>query len=611
VAPEVGGNRSVAFREHRRHLSPARAALGEAVKQEDGAPHSAIMTATDSYLLLRALCDELARCGLQHACTSPGSRSAPLVLSLVREPRIRCWSHIDERSSAFFAVGAAKASGRPVAVTCTSGTAAANFGPAVIEAFHAGVPLLVLTADRPPELRDVGAGQAIDQLKLYGDAVKWFVEVGVDVATPQRLRWIRALACRAYWTALGERPGPVHLNFPLREPLVLDGPLGADPLPGRPRQRPWLARITGHAAVTPPPASAPLSARGVVVAGAGEYGCEVAQFAERMGYPILADSLSAARRSPAAIARYDLLLRDPAFISAVTPELVIRSGDLPTSKPLRAWLASLPHTRQWALDGRARRQDPDAALTDFQDGDPAVALSTWEAPETPDPEWMARWRDADERTSAVIAELLRDQLSEPAAAAWLGDWLGPEAILFVASSMPVRDIELFFPAGVPLPRVLANRGANGIDGTVSSAFGAAAAEDRPVVLLIGDVALLHDIGGLLAARRHGRSLTIVLINNDGGGIFHFLPLAGETDAFEEHVATPHAMDFSRAADFYGCAYELAGGMSDLRASLERALDQRAGTTIIEVRTDRSENLALHRRIAAAVTLPVPAASLPA
>src|SRR5438874_3971558 len=174
-----------------------------------------MMTATDTYLLLRAFCDELARCGLQHACTSPGSRCSPIVLSLVRDPRIRCWSHVDERCAGFFALGAAKLSGRPVAVTCTSGTAAANLAPAVIEAFQARVPLIVLTADRPPELREVGAGQTIDQLKLYGDAVKCFLEVGVDEAPPERLQWMRTLACRAYWTALEDKPGPVHLNFPL------------------------------------------------------------------------------------------------------------------------------------------------------------------------------------------------------------------------------------------------------------------------------------------------------------------------------------------------------------------------------------------------------------
>jgi 2-succinyl-5-enolpyruvyl-6-hydroxy-3-cyclohexene-1-carboxylate synthase len=568
------------------------------------------MTATDSYLLLRALCDELARCGMEHACTSPGSRSTPLVLSLVREPRIRCWSHIDERCAGFFALGAAKASGRPVAITCTSGTAAANYAPAVIEAHHAGVPLLVLTADRPPELRDVGAGQAIDQLKLYGGAVKWFQEVGVDRATTQSLRWMRSLACRAYWTAVEGRPGPVHLNFPLREPLVLEQPLPIqDPVPGRPGSRPWIDRAPAVEVSTASVAGTrPLPANGVVVAGTGAPGPELARFAERTGYPLLADPMSTARRSDAAIARYDLLLRDPGFTAQRRPDLVIRAGDLPTSKPLRAWLASLSNAEQIALDRRARDQDPDGALTGHQQGDPAAALAAWEPPD-PDPSWMARWREADDAATRAIAAALGDALSEPLLAASLGEWLEAEATLFVASSMPIRDVELFFPARVALPRVLSNRGANGIDGTVSSAFGAAATQDSPVVLLIGDVAMLHDIGGLLAARRHALSLTVVLINNDGGGIFHFLPVAGETDAFEEHVATPHHVDFARAAELYGLAYARADDVAGLRASLTDSLHRAGVTTLIEVRTVRAENLALHRRVAAAVTQPAPAASL--
>ena len=199
------------------------------------------MTATDTYLLLRAFVDEFARCGMRDACTSPG-RAAPRSFStLARERRLRCWSHIDERCAGFFALGAAKASGRPVAVACTSGTAAANLAGAVIEAHEARVPLIVLTADRPPELREIGAGQTIDQFKLYGSAPKWFFEVGVQEATPERLRWIRALACRAYWTALDGPPGPVHLNVPLREPLVLDGPLADEPGGGgRPGGEPWV-----------------------------------------------------------------------------------------------------------------------------------------------------------------------------------------------------------------------------------------------------------------------------------------------------------------------------------------------------------------------------------
>ncbi len=558
------------------------------------------MTATDTYTLLRAFCDELARCGLEHACTSPGSRCTPIVLSLVRAPRIRCWSHIDERCSGFFALGAAKASGRPLAVTCTSGTAAANLAPAVIEAEQARVPMIVLTADRPPELRDVGAGQTIDQVKLYGDAVKWFVEVGVHDATDERLRWIRSLACRAFWTSVEGRPGPVHLNFPLREPLILSSPLSDDDS-GRPDGRPWVRRVP----VTPPPAEAltALPGRGIVVAGRHErdrsLGPAVARFAERAGYPLLADPLSGARHGPAAIAHYDVILRDERFGQEMQPELVIRIGDLPTSKPLRTWLASLDGAEQVALDPEGAWQDPAAVVSVSDPGDPVAALEA-HAPETPpDPDWLAAWRRADDDTADVIADALGDELSEPLVARCLGEWLPPDATLFVASSMPIRDVELFFVARELAPHVASNRGANGIDGTVSSAFGAAAVSDGPVVLLIGDVALAHDIAGLLAARRLDLAVTIVLLNNDGGGIFHFLPVAGESDGFEEHVATPHGLDFSHAAALYGLDYERPASVAALRHAVEAAVSHHR-TTIVEVRTDREQNLALHRRIAEAV-----------
>jgi 2-succinyl-5-enolpyruvyl-6-hydroxy-3-cyclohexene-1-carboxylate synthase len=560
------------------------------------------MTATDTFLLLRALCDEFARCGMTHACTSPGSRSSPIVLSLVREQRIRCFSHIDERSAGFFALGAAKASGRPVALACTSGTAAANYAPAVIEAHEARVPLIVLTADRPPELRDVGAGQTIDQLKLYGGAVKWFVELGVHDATPENLRWIRQLACRAYLTAGDGRPGPVHINLPFREPLVLDQANDLPPDPsGRPGNRPWIT------SPPPKPTAAPardLPPRGVLVAGRQErdrtLGHAVARFAERADYPLLADPLSGARHGPAVIGRYDLLLRDQDFTAAARPELIIRIGDLPTSKPLRTWLAAQADVEQIALDPEAAWQDPAATLCERIAADPAQTLEAW-TPATPaDPDWLAKWRAADDAVSAQIESTLAEQLSEPFVAARLSDWLPADATLFVASSMPIRDVELYFGVGELAPRVLSNRGANGIDGTVSSAFGVAAASDGPVVLLIGDVALAHDIGGLLAAKRHSLPLTIVLLNNDGGGIFHFLPVAGQRDAFEEHVATPHGLDFAHAAALYGLRHTPAQTAQQLRDAIARSIVQRA-PEIIEVRTDRHENLALHRRLAAAAT----------
>jgi 2-succinyl-5-enolpyruvyl-6-hydroxy-3-cyclohexene-1-carboxylate synthase len=571
---------------------------------------------TDSYLLLRAFCDELARCGVEHACTSPGSRSTPIVLSLIREPRIRCWSHIDERCAGFFALGAAMASDRPVAITCTSGTAAANFAPAVIEAWHARVPLIVLTSDRPAELREIGAGQTIDQVKLYGDAVKWFFEVGVQDATPERLRWIRTLACRAYWTASEGRPGPVHLNFPLREPLVLDGPLPDDET-GRDGGQPYV-RFDRPRQTLQSGASDPLG-RVVIVAGRDERdpaaAAKLADLAARARVPLLADPLSGARRGPAAVAHYDLLLREPRFAIAHRPEFVLRIGDLPTSKSLRAWLAG-PDAVQIAIDPEQTWHDPDSVVG-LRIGAPDRVL--WEALDGADvvaaeEGWLDSWRSADLAAATAISDVLGEDLSEPMVAGLLARSLPAAATLFVASSMPIRDVEEFFPVRGDPPRVLSNRGANGIDGTVSSAFGVAAAGNGPVVLLIGDVALAHDIGGLLAARRLELAITIVLLNNDGGGIFHFLPVAGETDAFEGHVATPHGLDFSHAAALYGCGHERAATPQQLRDTLHRSLRSRS-TTIIEVRTDRLENLALHRRVADAVaraltTIPPAAAAAP-
>ncbi len=560
------------------------------------------MTATDSYLLLRAFCQELARCGMRHACTSPGSRSTPIVLSLVREPGLRCFSHVDERCSGFFALGAAKASGLPVAVTCTSGTAAANLAPAVIEANEARVPLIVLTADRPPELRDIGAGQAIDQLKLYGDTVRWFFEVGVHEATPANLRWIRTLACRAYAIALHGPSGPVHLNFPLREPLVLDGPLPDDDT-GREDGSPYVMfdapepRIRGGGGHP--------EGRVLIVAGRDEHpdgatAQQLAVLAARAGFPLLADPLSGARRGEAAIAHYDLLLRDPAFADAHRPDWVIRTGDLPTSKPLRAWLASLD-AAQIAIDPDGAWHDPDAVVG-MRISAPVRALldAVGERdPPTPDHGWLASWRAADATAERAIEELLGSELSEPLVARRLAEWLPGQATLFVASSMPIRDLESFAPSRSDGPRFLSNRGANGIDGTVSCAFGVAAASGQPVVLLIGDVALAHDIGGLLAARRLGLAVTIVLVNNDGGGIFHFLPVSGQRDAFEEHVATPHGLDFSLAAALYGFGYERPADAPELELAVRRSVSSSAAG-IIEVRTEREANLALHRRIADAV-----------
>ncbi len=607
--------------------------------------------ATDTYVLLRAFVDELVRSGMRAACTSPGSRSAPLALTLAREPRLQCFSHVDERSSGFFAVGLAKASGLPVAVTCTSGTAAAELLPAAIEAHEARVPLLLLTADRPPELRENGAGQAIDQLKLYGGAAKWFFEVGTHEATPERLRWIRTLACRAYATALELRPGVVHLNFPLREPLVTEEPLPEDDSAragGVPyvRRSARLPRAESGSVDELAESLGGRARRGLIVAGRDErdpqtrsLGRAAADLASAAGWPLLADPLSDARR-PGAIAHYDALLRDERFASTMRPDFVLRVGDLPVSKPLREWLADLGEVPQVVLDGESAWQDPAAVVGDSLGVDARVLLTALaeRAFSTEQSDWFDRWRSYDELAGeAILGVLGGETLSEPRVALELGVLLPAEATLFVSSSMPVRDIETFWPVRVDPPRALCNRGANGIDGVVSSALGVAATGGKrfgaeaggPVVLLIGDVALAHDLGGLLAARRLEPKLTIVLLNNAGGGIFDFLPVAASRmarasepaheaadltgavaselaagasgeDIYTRHIATPTGLDFADAAKLYGLGHERAEDLGAFRSALERALAAER-STIVEVRTDRDANVRLHREIWSAVS----------
>jgi 2-succinyl-5-enolpyruvyl-6-hydroxy-3-cyclohexene-1-carboxylate synthase len=547
-----------------------------------------------TYAPLQAFVEELQRCGMRHAVTSPGSRNAPLALTLAAQEGIEAVSVIDERSAGFAALGMAKASGRPVAVTCTSGTAAANLHPAVVEAHEARVPLIVLTADRPPELREVGAGQAIDQIKLYGTAAKWFVEVGTHDPSRQTAIHHRALACRAWWTAASGRPGPVHLNFPLREPLAPAPDESLDPADwaGRADGRPWT-EVREHA-------SAPHSddvhkvasriagdPRGIIVCGPGHE--DVTEAAARLGraagWPILAEPTSGLRcgdhdRS-SVIAHYDVLLRIEEFATGHRPGLVIRVGDMPTSKPLRAFVAD---SQQIVVDPHGAWHEPTRSAELVLHAAAAPALAAIAAAVAlraggggpAGGEWLASWRRGD----AVVDEAVREAPDdfEGKILAGLEPELPDEAVVWVSSSMPIRDVEAYFPQSPKRLRFMANRGANGIDGVVSSALGAAIATELPTYVLIGELALQHDAGGLFAARRAGVPLEIVCINNGGGGIFDFLPVAEHADpaAYEAHIATPSE------------EVELAALWPGLR----------------EVRTDRRQNVRLHRelveRVAAAL-----------
>ena len=535
-----------------------------------------------TYAPLQAFVEELYRCGMRHAVTSPGSRNAPLALTLAAQEGIEAVSVIDERSAGFVALGMAKATGRPVAVTCTSGTAAANLHPAVAEAHEARVPLIVLTADRPPELREVGAGQSIDQIKLYGTTAKWFVEVGTHEPGRETAIQHRALACRAYSTAATGRPGPVHLNFPLREPLA-PSPEELDPADwaGRADGRPWT-EVREHASAPHSDDVHELAARiasephGVIVCGPGHE--DVADAASRLareaGWPLLAEPTSGVRCGDhdraAVVAHYDVLLRVEDFAERNGPGLVLRVGDMPTSKPLRSWMAA---ARQVVIDPHGAWHEPtrraelvlhasaEKTLTALAG---AVEMRSAER----DSGWLERWRSADEKVWREV-EAAPDDF-EGKILASVERELPDEAVVWVSSSMPIRDVEAYFPQSPKRICFLANRGANGIDGVVSSALGAAVATGLPTWVLIGEIALQHDAGGLLAARRAGVPLEIVCINNGGGGIFDFLPVAEHADpaAYEAHIATP-SEDVDLAALWPG---------------------------LREVRTDRRQNVRLHREL---------------
>ena len=561
-----------------------------------------------TYAPVQVFVDELARCGMRHAVTSPGSRNAPLALALGGHGQIRAHSVIDERAAGFVALGIAKTTGLPVAVTCTSGSAAANLFPAIVEAHEARVPLIVMTADRPPELRDVGAGQAIDQLKLYGRYCKSFVEVGNHPLGRETAIHHRALACRAWHTAQGGRPGVVHLNFPLREPLApIREELDASDWAGREDGGPW---VQVHAAA--PAAAAELAdgmaaripggARGAIVCGATreDVAEPIARLAAACGWPVLADATSGVRCGPHdrshVIAHYDVLLRSEAFGHGHRPDLVMRVGDTPTSKPLRAWLAGTP---QLLIDPDAAWHEPTRTaetIVQAAAGPLCTALATRleEVGAQPDQEWLGSWRAADDLVPPAL-HAAPDPF-EPKAYATLADAAPDAATVWVASSMPIRDVETFFPSSPKRLRVLANRGANGIDGTVSSALGAAfAAPERRTFLLSGELALVHDLGGLAALRRAAADLTILCINNGGGGIFDFLPVAAAAnpELYEEHIVTPAGIEPAELAAVAGLRHTLASSSEEVAAALSEP-------GLVEVRTDRAENVAQHRALFARV-----------
>ncbi len=569
----------------------------------DGAPSPTDGDVAATYCA--TLVDEWISCGLTDAVISPGSRSTPMALALAARSELRVHVHHDERSASFTALGLAKATGRPAAVLCTSGTAATQLHAAVVEAHQAFVPLLVITADRPSELHGVGAPQTIDQRDLYGASVRWFCEPGAPVAGGSP--WWRDLARDAWIRAVGERPGPVHLNLAFRAPLLGtpgDLPPERDPLRvQRPGAR-WGVPDEQLAGL-----ALSLAGRvGLVVAGEraardAQDAVAVHRLAAHLGWPVLADGPSGCRREvPGTITMFDPLLGHEPFADAHRPEVVLRVGGLLASTRLNTWLAA-SSALQIGLDPYGCCPDPDRVLAHAVTAD--VATFAHQIRSTVDvgapAAWRAGWIEADRAASDAVGRVIsgHPEATEPGVAIDVASLLSDGGILVVSSSMPVRDLEWFAPARDGM-EVLANRGANGIDGVVSTAVGAALT-GAPTALLIGDVAFLHDTNGLLGLMARHVNLVLVVLDNDGGGIFSFLPQREQlSDArFEQLFGTPHGVDLSALAAAHGVPAERVETRTGFQAALAGALT-RGGPRVVVVPTDRSDNVALHDQLNRAV-----------
>ncbi len=577
---------------------------------------------------LRAFGAELVAAGVRDAIVCPGSRSTPLTLALRAAPGLRVRVLLDERAAGFFALGIARTSRRPVVLLATSGTAAVEFAPSVVEASLSRVPLVVLTADRPAELRDRGAPQTIDQDRLYGRATKWYTELPLLDGDPVTLAHWRSVAGRAVAAATAGPAGPVQVNVPFREPLVPDGPLtghGPDVADAPftvtmagPRMLD-VAAIERLAQRLGRPADG-AGTRGLIVAGPDDdprLPAALADLAGATGFPILADPLSGLRTGPhdrtMVVTRGDLLCRPGRWIDRHAPEIVIRTGAMPTSKPI-VELLGRSRPELIVLDGGAGYRESALLPATFVHADAATtaaALAQVLGGGWSDTSWSSDWRFADDRATDAMTTWLAalDEPFEGAPYPALASALPHGATLWAGNSMPVRDLDTWLPSTDRRITVRSNRGANGIDGVVSTALGsAAAAADAgggPVALVVGDLSFLHDLNALVTAKLHDLSASIVLLNNDGGGIFSFLPQSsadlpgsGLPEHYEELFGTPHGIDVGPIVTALGGEHRPVGP-GDLGSAIADSV-ARPGIRVLELRTDRARNVALHRAVAAVV-----------
>jgi 2-succinyl-5-enolpyruvyl-6-hydroxy-3-cyclohexene-1-carboxylate synthase len=552
---------------------------------------------------------ELVQTGVTDAVVSPGSRSTPMAMVMAEHPGLNVHIHVDERSAAFFALGIAKASGKPVAILCTSGTAAANYFPAVAEANISRIPLIVITSDRPHELRDVGAPQAIDQIHLYGHHVKWFAEMAVPENSDEMLHYVRSVCGRAAATALQAPSGPVHLNFPFREPLI---PRINDENVFQLKERPRRYVNVRNGSLTIDKndlreiaACLNEHEKGMIVCGQIEDPAfieMVSELAERLNFPILADPLSQLRSGTHStenvIDAYDTFLRSGEAKDYLKPTIVLRFGSMPVSKALTIFLKENHQAEHLVVDGGGGWRDPAALSTEMIYCNETIFCQQLlsEVKANKNQQYLHKWQALNHLTKENLTAI-RDtaELSESRLFYQLAEMLPENANLFVGNSMPIRDLDSFFHNNRKSIRILANRGANGIDGTVSTALGAASVSQQPSFLVLGDLTFFHDLNGLLVAKLYPIDITIIIINNNGGGIFSFLPQAEHPKHFELLFGTPLDLDFEHVVRMYNGKFTRVQDWDHFGAVMESSKTTH-GLNVIEVVTKRDRNTEEHRKV---------------
>lgn len=560
--------------------------------------------ALTSYIV--AFVAEMVQTGIRDVVVSPGSRSTPMAMVMAEHPGLQVHINVDERSAAFFALGIAKASGSPVAILCTSGTAAANFYPAIVEAYYSRVPLVVLTADRPHELRDVGAPQAINQIHLYGNHVKWFVEMAIPEKSEEMHRYARSVCARAAATALASPAGPVHLNFPFREPLVPN--LDSESLfQLQERQEGYVHIQNGISTLHKTEIERmgeklKTHTKGIIVCGSIEeegFIDAVVELASYLQYPILADPLSQLRSGrhdgTNIIDTYDTFLRNNDAKEALKPEIIIRFGAMPVSKALTVFLKENKQAEQWVIDSGNGWRDPSLLSTSMiycSETSFCKSIGSYVG-EKKSSKYLSIWKDLNTFTKENLSKIREvTQLSEGRLFHLLPEILPEGSTLFVGNSMPIRDIDSFFHFNNKSIRIMANRGANGIDGTISTALGAAAVL-QPLYLIVGDLTFFHDMNGLMVSKLYNLNIKIIVINNNGGGIFSFLPQASHPKNFERLFGTPLDLQFEHIVQMYNGKYDLISDWSHFTSSFVRNLEN-DGLSVMEVTTNRDTNLKEHR-----------------